>query len=112
MPVGWKKRFGLSMCSALKKCLVKENALDRFRIEDIKEKYGALKVYTYGSTPIVERLLLPKYEKISERVCCICGENATKIAIPWIVPVCDKCANSDRPNSYVDIDYYYGEFNE
>ena len=111
MPAGWRKKFGLSMCSSIKKTLEKQNALKGFAIESIKEKFGALQVYTYGGTRVIENLVLPNYSKISERVCCVCGERATKIAVPWIVPLCDKCANSERPNSYVDIDYYYGEEN-
>lgn len=112
MPRGWRKRLGLKLCAALKKRLIKENALDRFAIEDIKEEYGAMKVYTYGSTRSIERLLIPSYEKMTERICCVCGENATKVSIVWTVPLCDKCANSSRPNSYVDIDYFYEGVNE
>ena len=112
MPIGWKKKFGLRMCTAIRTNLTTEDALKRFNIEEFKEEYGALKVYTYGSTRIIERLLIPQFSKMSERTCCVCGADATKIAIVWTMPVCDKCANSKLPNSYVDIDYFYGDFNE
>ena len=109
MPPGWKKKFGLKMCKDIAKSLTRTGNPRKFQIEDIKEKYGALHVYTYGSTLEIENKILPKYERISQRVCGVCGEPATKISIAWIYPLCDKCANSGRPNSYVDIDYFYGE---
>ena len=109
MPAGWKKKFGVKMCKDIMKSLESNRCVDRFQIEDIKEKYGELRVYTYGSTMEIEGKILPKYTGISQRICGICGEPATKISIGWIFPLCDKCANSSKPNSYVDIDYYYGE---
>lgn len=109
MPKGWRNKFGIRMCKDIKRSLEKTGSLNKYRIEDIKEKYGALRVYGYGSTVDVENRVLPRYERMSERICGICGEPATKIAIVWIFPLCDKCANSEKPNSYVDINYYYGD---
>ncbi len=109
MPPGWKKKFGIKMCKDIKKSLEKNSGPIAYQIEDIKEKYGALEVYGYGSTIDIENRVLPKYERMSERICGVCGKPATKIAIAWIFPLCDDCANSERPNSYVDIDYYYEE---
>ena len=108
MPPGWKKAFGVKMCKDIKRSLDKSGSLNKYHIEDIKEKYGALRVYGYGSTVELENKVLPRYERMSERICGVCGAPATKIAIVWTFPLCDKCANSSKPNSYVDIDYYYG----
>lgn len=109
MPSGWRKNFGIKMCKEIKKELVANGDINQFKITDIKEKYGALRVYDYGSTQRIEKKILPKYGRLSERTCGICGRPATKIAIAWIFPLCDDCAKSEKPDSFVDIEYYYGE---
>lgn len=109
MPIGWRNKFGIKMCKDIMKSLEANGNINHFQIEDIKEKYGALRVYTYGSTMEIEDKILPRYERLSQKTCVVCGERATKISKSWIVPICDECANRDRPDSYVDIDYFYGE---
>lgn len=113
MPAGWRKKFGLRMCRDIKKSL-EDSGMDvkRYQIEDIKEKFGAMYVFDNGGNLEIKNKILPKYMRMSERTCGICGGTATKIAVPWIFPLCDTCANSDRPNSYIDIGYYYGEQEE
>lgn len=40
MPIGWRKAFGLQMCKDIKKELKKHNYLYKYRITQIKEKFG------------------------------------------------------------------------
>ena len=40
MPEGWKNCFGEIMCEIIKDALVKNNYLEKYRISQIKEKYG------------------------------------------------------------------------
>ena len=40
MPEGWRRAFGLRMCEDLRNALIDDNDLDRWRIVQLKEKYG------------------------------------------------------------------------
>lgn len=48
MPDGWRKAFGEQMCEELKNELLKFNYLDKYRITQIKEKFGTLRWYDEG----------------------------------------------------------------
>lgn len=99
MPDGWRKAFGKQMCEEIRKELIKFNYLYKYRIVQIKEKYGSLRWYDWGypkDSKIGE--IIDKYEDISTHTCIRCGRPATKISTGWISPFCDKCADklSDR----------------
>lgn len=101
MPKGWKKCFGISMCKEIKASLKRSNYLYKYRIMQIKEKYGSLRWYDAGSPEEVKKII-QKYEYISERTCIICGRPATKISQGWISPYCDDCYKKyykDQPYS-------------
>lgn len=89
MPIGWRKAFGIQMCKDLRKQLWKEGNLFKYRITQIKEKWGELCWYNeLASKEVYE--IIEKYEKLSRNTCIICGEPATKISDGWISPFCDK----------------------
>ena len=99
MPDGWRKAFGKQMCEEIRKELIKFNYLDKYRITQIKEKYGSLRWYDWGYPRDSKiREIIDKYENISARTCICCGRPATKMSLDWISPFCDKCADklSDR----------------
>lgn len=101
MPKGWRKCFGISMCKEIKASLKRSNYLYKYRIVQIKEKYGSLRWYDAGSPEEVKKII-QKYEYISERTCIICGRPATKISQGWISPYCDDCYKKyykDQPYS-------------
>ena len=105
MPTGWRKAFGIQMCRDLKDALKRENDLNRWRIVELKEKFGALRIYDNGTkisskVPLLERM----YEERSVRTCIICGMPATMVTTGWISPYCDKCCQKERA---VPIDEYY-----
>ena len=105
MPIGWRKAFGLQMCQELKDELVKCDDLDRWRIVDLKEKYGSMRLYDNGyksDSKIPD--IIAKYEGLSARTCIICGKPATKITTGWISPFCDDCCPNERA---VSIEEYY-----
>ena len=41
MPTGWRKAFGEQMCEEIRQALIEDGDLDRWRIVQLKEKYGA-----------------------------------------------------------------------
>ena len=91
MPDGWRKAFGIQMCKEIKKELKKYNYLYKYRIMQIKEKFGALRWYDNGSPNGCVYPIINKYEALSERTCIVCGKPATKISKGWISPYCDNC---------------------
>ena len=89
MEPGWKKAFGIQMCKDLRKQLWKEGNLFKYRITQIKEKWGELCWYDTCASKEVYKII-EKYEKLSRDICIVCGEPATKISGGWISPFCNK----------------------
>lgn len=92
MEPGWRKAFGIQMCKEIKKELKKYNFLYKYRITQIKEKFGELRWYDSG-IPKDSKIwdIIEKYSEISRKTCINCGKPATKISIGWISPYCDDC---------------------
>ena len=95
MPNGWRKAFGIQMCKEIKHALLKaggREALYKYRITQIKEKYGELRWYDEYSYLDVQKII-QKYEYISARTCIECGDVATGYTPIeyWRSPYCDNC---------------------
>ena len=93
MDKGWREAFGMNFCKDLRKALIKIGGyklLFRFRILQIKEKYGRLEVYCIGYNDEINKVI-SKYSKLSEKTCIRCGKPATWISKGWISPYCDDC---------------------
>lgn len=100
MDKGWRKAFGIQMCKEIKAELKKHpDLMKKYRIMQIKEKYGSLCWYDNYSTKEIFDIIM-KYEEISARTCIVCGKPATKISTGWICPYCDEHIG-DR--SYTEI---------
>lgn len=79
---------------------------DEIMFYQIKEKYGALRVYWHFPDkdyytkedytdlkeliPIIQKII-KKYEEISENTCIVCGKTATHMTTGYIAPLCDNC---------------------
>lgn len=93
MPDGWQHAFGIKMCEEIRGELIKCNYLDKYRIVDIKEKFGELRWYDNGApagSAIQE--IINKYTELSRHICMMCGRSA-EIASEdyWLYTLCDKC---------------------
>lgn len=107
MPKGWRKAFGIKMCNDIKKQLKKDKILYRWRIMDIKEKYGTLRLYcNYGSTELYD--LIDQYERDSILYCIKCGKKAEYISKGWISPYCSNCKIGDN---FITISEYLKDDN-
>ena len=97
MEPGWRKAFGIQMCKEIKKELKKHKFLYKYRIVQIKEKWGYLHWYD-GGTPKDSKIydIIRKYEQISAKTCGVCGKPATKISKGWIYPYCDDCIGNEN----------------
>lgn len=95
MPKGWRKAFGIQMCKDIKEALLKKGGrklLRRYRIIDIKEKYGELRWYDNGSFKELEDII-DKYADLSAKTCIVCGKPAVWMTDyrDWASPYCDDC---------------------
>ena len=67
--------------------------------EDIKEKYGTLRLYASATQEIQD--VLDKYEYMSYGYCIGCGKPARYITKGWISYCCEECFLKDL-SKYVD----------
>lgn len=104
MDTGWRKAFGIQMCKEIKIALKKHHYLYKYRITQIKEKYGSLRWYDAGAPEEVYKII-SKYEKISAKTCVICGKPAKYISKGWISPYCENCIG-DRNYTKIGEDNY------
>ena len=93
-PSGWKNLI-IECCKEIKPILEQHDWLDKYRITQIKEKWGGLRWYDFGAPSEVHNIIY-KYELLSEKVCCVCGEPSTKLSTGWILPFCDKCFENEN----------------
>lgn len=93
MPEGWLKAFSIDFCNDLKKALsgYTKDVRKSFRIYDIKEKYGYLRVSCNWYTPEIDEVI-KKYEKISRKTCVHCGHKAKWLSKGYVLPFCKECA--------------------
>ena len=91
MPNGWRDAFGEQMCQEIKDDLVRSGLLYRYRVMQIKEKYGQLRWYDAVSTQKIASEIIPKYEKLSKHTCIRCGSPAI-VRVDRIYPYCYECA--------------------
>ena len=98
---GWNKAFGKQYLKDLKKQLKKDKILYKWRITQIKEKYGTFRLYcNYGSPEIYN--IINKYESLSWGICIQCGKPATYTSKGWIAPYCEECVNNSKdPSRYI-----------
>ena len=93
-PPGWWKAFGRMLCEELREDLIACNYLNEFRVEQIKEKFGQLRMY-FNNVPIESKAseIIDKYSYISENVCIKCGEVDVYMLNMngWLSPYCFSC---------------------
>ncbi len=104
VPKGWKN-IALNLCKELKKELEAVGYLHKYRISQIKEKYGYLRWYDFCCTKEGHDVI-EKYCEQTKKVCINCGKSARWITTGWIAPYCNDCIKKVN-ESYVDIDEYY-----
>jgi hypothetical protein len=92
---GWNKAFGKQFLKELKQQLIKDKMLYKWRITDIKEKWGRLQLYcNYGSKELYQ--IIHKYERLSWDYCIRCGKPSEVISTGWISPYCKECAEKNH----------------
>ena len=92
---GWKKAFGNQYLKDLRKQLKQEGNLYKFRIMQIKEKWGRFQLYPAKASEEVYKII-DKYEYLSFDVCVYCGNKATHTTTGWILPCCEECVKKNN----------------
>lgn len=108
---GWRKAFGIKICKEIKKALIKDGgikALYRYRITQIKEKWGELCWYAAWDTKSTLGVI-SKYENISAHTCIDCGKKAIGKTTGYILPYCKECKEK---NDIYDFNFEYFENNK
>lgn len=88
IPDGWRKAFGKQLTKDLKKAT---KGIKGFRIIDVKEKWGTLRIYPAGNVPDEVWDLLRKYEQFSMCYCQNCGDPVRYCTKGWISYLCETC---------------------
>ena len=93
IPKGWRKAFGKQLLKDIKKAgkpYLKEKKWSEIIFwEQIKEKYGELRLY--ASTKKDIQKVLDRYELMSSGYCISCGRPARYCSKGWIEFYCDRC---------------------
>lgn len=106
IPTGWRKAFGIQLCKEIKESLKRSQC--NFTITDVKEKFGALNIYSYGASDEIQDII-NKYEYISAHTCIECGRIATRRSQGYILPYCNNCSGNHIGYSEYYKDYsFYG----
>lgn len=94
MPTGWRKAFGSMMCEELDAAIKAAGWEDEFIFEQVKEKFGELRIYCSHSNREVNEII-NKYEVLSNNICIHCGKPDVPMinVMGWIRPSCGDCYN-------------------
>lgn len=65
------------------------------KFEQIKEKYGGLRIYHYGGDEYVHGLV-SMAEAMSYQICEICGEKGKPNKGGWIKTLCNECRSKNE----------------
>lgn len=110
---GWAKAFGYELICEIRDALKEVDYLDKYRIAQIKEKYGTLRWYDFGAPEKVFEIIR-KYEKLSYETCVRCGKPSEYETFGWINYVCKECLDKHnlRGRTIAEAEAEYAEYND
>lgn len=97
VPIGWRKRF-FQLCDFINQKLEEVNGWEHFHVLQVKEKFGALRMYTAISDglpkDVVDAILkeIQVCETETSEICMMCGAPAKYLSKGWVDPYCEGCA--------------------
>ena len=96
IPEGWRKAFGIQLSEEIKqagetylKAHPDKAWRDILQWEQIKEKYGTLRLYASAIKEIQDILL--NYDEISTHYCINCGKPSKYVTSGWVSFICEDC---------------------
>ena len=96
IPGGWKKAFGKQLTKDLKTAT---KGVKDFKIGDVKEKWGSLRIYPAGSATDEIWDLIHRYEQLSMCYCQKCGDPVRYRTKGWVSYLCETCFMQHMRNS-------------
>ncbi len=77
----------------------KLNLPPEFRVLQIKEKFGELRVYVEGAGPFskIVELLIRDAARESLETCEFCGKPGHRRPLSWVKTLCDLCYAREEP---------------
>ena len=103
IPNGWRLAFGKQLSDDIKKAgkesrkrLGYKSWKNLISWQQIKEKYGELRLYASATDEIMH--VLEKYELLSSGYCINCGKPARYMTQGWIEYLCEDCFIDDMKN--------------
>ena len=109
LELGWQINFGWQLLNELNVLVKKMAHPEEFRIEQIKEKFGELRLYCNGNEEIWK--LIDKYTELSRTVCIHCGKPATVATTGWFSFYCDDCAKKLKLKNITPINKFESWWN-
>lgn len=94
VPSGWD-RLLMKEVREMDRVLRRKKLLKDFRIEEIKQKFSTLRIYSNINIEEIEEIY-GKYEKLSYDTCCVCGKKGCRHTIGYILPYCVKHFPQDK----------------
>lgn len=88
IPPGWAELAR----KMIKRC---KDLDSEYQIYDLKEKWGALSIFSNAATDVISNIE-QQTEELSEKICCCCGQPATKYSTGWVLPWCDECGKDEE----------------
>jgi hypothetical protein len=70
--------------------LLKQRPIANFKIVQVKEKFGGLRVYTRHASPAILKLI-DAAERICAETCETCGGKGSMQESGWMRVICDPC---------------------
>lgn len=110
IPEGWQIAFGDMLIKELGDSLRRTGNHKSFRFDQIKEKWGSLRIYHHGGNDKSERII-EKYSTLSENICMLCGKPDVYMTNRgWLYPCCKECwENNERHTNIPYEDNIEGE---
>ena len=106
MEDGWRTAFGDLMLEEMGECLKKTGNLKTFRIDQLKEKFGQLRLYHHGGNDKIGRII-DKYSVLSENICIKCGKPDVYMTNRgWMFPCCKECWEADKHHTNIPYESF------
>lgn len=100
VPFGWLHLFDL-MCEELLFAIKDTPYFEIFGFDEVKEKYGELRIYDRGGNDATRRIL-DKWCFLSGYVCATCGKPEARMTRGYIIPRCFDCWMEFHATDYRD----------
>lgn len=109
IPDGWRIAFGDMLLEDIYNDAVEHDYVDSLRFDQIKEKFGELRIYARGYRGGRLDEIIDNYSLLSGNICINCGKPDVYSTTGWITPICKECWEQGSEQPYEEAVYKYGD---